>query len=172
MVEAGMKREVVITGMGCITPLGEDPDTLWANIIQGKSGVDWITSFDASDLKTKIAAEVKNFNPAERIGREARRMDRFVQFAVAAARQAVEHAGLDIHAGNRDLIGAVIGSGIGGISTILEQDRLLLERGPARISSLLVPMMLVDSWPSSLPVPQAPTQLAKPVKSSAAARLK
>jgi len=140
-----MKREVVVTGMGCVTPLGNDPDTLWSNIASGKSGVGWITHFDASDLKTKIAAEVKDFNPIEQIGRDARRMDRFSQFAVVAARQAISNANLIINEDNRDSIGVVVGSGIGGILTIVEQSEVLYTRGTGRITPLLVPMMLVDS---------------------------
>ncbi len=140
-----MKREVVITGMGCVSPLGNDPETLWKNIIAGKSGVGTITHFDTRDFKTKIAAEVKDFNPADHLGREARRMDRFSQFSVVAARQAVVHANLNINNDNRDQIGAVIGSGIGGISTSYEQFVVMSERGISRVSPFLVPMMLVDS---------------------------
>jgi 3-oxoacyl-[acyl-carrier-protein] synthase II len=140
-----MKREVVVTGMGCVTPLGNDPDTLWSNIAAGKSGVGLITLFDASDLKTKIAAEVKDFNPLDQIGRDARRMDRFSQFAVVAARQAITNANLHIDEHNRDSIGVVVGSGIGGILTLVEQSEVLFKRGAGRITPLLVPMMLVDS---------------------------
>ncbi len=120
-----MKRRVVVTGLGCISPLGNDVNSTWKNISGGKSGVGMITLYDASEHKTRIAAEVKDFDGAERFGRvEARRMDRFTQFALAAAQQAVADAGLKIDDGNRDRIGVVIGTGIGGLGTLFEQVRV------------------------------------------------
>jgi len=141
-----MRKRVVITGLGCISPVGNDVSTTWNNIRDGKSGVDYITHFDASEYKCKIAAEVKGFDGAALFGsREARRMDRFTQFAVAAAEQARQHARLEINDGNRDRIGAVVGSGIGGLGTLFEQMQVYAERGPMRVSPFLVPMMLPDS---------------------------
>lgn len=140
-----MRKRVVITGLGCITPLGNDVLTFWNNIRSGKSGVGYITHFDTTDFKCKIAAEVKDFDGAALFGRrEARRMDRFAQFAVAASMQAVEDAGLEIDDSNRDRIGVVIGSAIGGLGTVFEQMQVFRERGPSRVSPFLVPMMLPD----------------------------
>ncbi len=140
-----MRKRVVITGLGCITPLGNDVPTFWNNIRAGKSGVGYITHFDTTDFKCKIAAEVKDFDGAALFGRrEARRMDRFAQFAVAASMQAVVDAGLEIDDSNRDRIGVVIGSAIGGLGTVFEQMQVFRERGPSRVSPFLVPMMLPD----------------------------
>lgn len=141
-----MRKRVVITGLGCITPLGNDVPTLWAGIIAGVSGVDHITHYDTRDHRTKIAAEVKNFNGEALFGaREARRMDRFAQFALAAAMQAVSDARLEINENNRDRIGVVLGTGIGGVSTLFDNVKIYLERGPTRVSPFMVPMMLPDT---------------------------
>jgi len=141
-----VRKQVVITGLGCISPLGNHPIQLWENLIAGKSGVGRITHFDPSDYKVRIAAEVKEFDGAALFGsREARRMDRVTQFSLAASLQAVEHAHLTIDDGNRDRIGALIGTGIGGLGTLYEQMQVLAERGPSRVSPFLVPMMLPDT---------------------------
>lgn len=141
-----MRRRVVVTGLGCISPLGNDVPTLWKNILACRSGIDMITHFDARDFKTRFAAEVKDFDPAALFGnREARRMDRYTQFAVAAARQAVQDADLTISENNSSRIGIVIGTGIGGLGTLFEQMQVYFERGPQRVSPFLVPMMLTDS---------------------------
>jgi 3-oxoacyl-[acyl-carrier-protein] synthase II len=141
-----MSRRTVITGLGCITPLGNDEHTLWSNLLAGKSGIGRITLYDPEGYECQIAAEVKDFDAAELFGsRDARRMDRYSQFALAAAWQALENSGLEITNGNRDRIGAIIGSGIGGIGTLLEQMKVFLDRGPKRVSPFLVPMMLADS---------------------------
>ena len=148
-----MRKRVVITGMGCISPLGNDVSTLWQNIVAGKSGVKPITHYDTAQYKVKIAAEVRDFDPTAVFGaREARRMDRFSQFAVVAAQQAVQDAGLVIDDGNRDRIGVLIGSGIGGIGTLFEQMQVLLQRGPDRVSPFLVPMMLPDTGPGMVAI--------------------
>lgn len=141
-----MRKRVVVTGLGTISPLGNDVDSLWRGLLAGKSGVDYITHYDASDHKTKFAAHVKEFDAAALFGaREARRIDRFAQFALAAAMQAVQDSGLDITEDNRDRIGCVIGSGVGGISTLFDQVKVYYDRGPSRVSPFLVPMMIPDS---------------------------
>lgn len=143
-----MPERVVITGAGCISPVGNDVATMWSNIRSGRSGVSRITHFDASDYKCQVAAEVKGFDGNEEFGsREARRMDLFSQYVLAAALQAVEDAGLEVNDGNRDRIGAVLGTGIGGIGTLFEQMKVFMERGHSRVSPFLVPMMLPDSGP-------------------------
>jgi 3-oxoacyl-[acyl-carrier-protein] synthase II len=141
-----VRKRVVVTGLGCISPLGNDVPSLWDNLIKGQSGVGLITHYDTSEHKCKIAAEVKGFDPATLFGsREARRMDRVTQFALAATLQAVQQSGLQINDANRDRIGVVIGTGIGGLSTLYEQMLVFSERGPSRVSPFLVPMMLPDS---------------------------
>lgn len=148
-----MKKRVVVTGIGCISPLGNDVSTLWENLLQGKSGVAPITHYDASQFRTRIAAEVKDFDPVAQFGsREARRMDRFTQFALVAALQAVEDAKLEIHAGNCDRIGVVYGTAIGGIQTLLAQAEVFRERGPNKVSPFLVPMMLPDTGPGMIAI--------------------
>jgi 3-oxoacyl-[acyl-carrier-protein] synthase II len=143
-----MRKRVVVTGLGCISPLANNWPITWKNLVEGKSGIAKITRFDASEFKTRIAAEAKGFDPVSIFGsREARRMDRFTQFAVASSIQAVEQAGLIIDENNRERIGVVIGTGIGGIGTLLEQQSVLDSRGPDRISPFLVPMMLADTAP-------------------------
>jgi 3-oxoacyl-[acyl-carrier-protein] synthase II len=136
---------VVVTGIGAITPLGLDMDSTWENLVAGKSGVDYITLFDASDMETKFAGEVKGFEPTDYISRkEVRRMDRFAQLAVAAGYKAVKDADLTINESNQDDIGVFIGSGIGGLTTLFEQARVLIEKGPDRVSPFLAPMMIAD----------------------------
>lgn len=141
-----MRNRVVITGLGCISPLGNDVSSLWRNLLAGKSGVGNITHYDTSQFKVKIAAEVKDFDGVAIFGtRDARRMDRFVQFALAATYQALKHSNLTITESNRDRIGAILGTGIGGMSTLAEQTIVFFNRGPDRVSPLLVPMMLPDA---------------------------
>ena len=135
--------KVVITGMGAITPLGNDVETFWSNLCAGKSGVTQITRFDATAYATRIAAEVKDFDPTLWMERkEAKRNDRFVQLAIGAARQAVESARLDVPNLDADRIGVIVGSGIGGIETFETQHQILLERGPDRVSPFFIPMMI------------------------------
>jgi 3-oxoacyl-[acyl-carrier-protein] synthase II len=141
-----MRKRVVITGMGCISPLGNDVSTLWSNILAGKSGVGFITHYDTSRFEVKIGAEIKDFDGIALFGtRDARRMDRFVQFALAAAFQAVKHADLVITESNRDRIGVMLGTGIGGMNTLFQQMEIFFQRGPDRVSPFLVPMMLPDT---------------------------
>ncbi len=148
-----MPNRVVITGLGCVCPLGNDVQTMWNNIISGKSGVRLITHYDSSEFKCKIAAEVKGFDGAALFGnREARRMDPFTQYALASALQALDHAQLQINDGNRDRIGAVIGTGIGGLNTLHKQIQVFMEKGPSRVSPFLVPMMLPDTAPGMVAI--------------------
>ena len=141
-----MRRRVVVTGMGCISPVGNTVKETWESLLAGRSGAGPITLFDASRHKTRFAAEVKGFDAASIFGnREARKMDRFAQFATAAALEALEQAGLKIDESNRDRIGILIGTGIGGIGTLMEQVEVMRERGPDRVSPFLVPMMVSDS---------------------------
>lgn len=138
-------RRVVITGMGVVTSLGLGIEPFWQNLLVGKSGIGPITSFDASAFTTRFAAEVHDFNPEEFMERkEARRMDRFVQFSVAATRMAMEDACFNITPENAERVGVLIGSGIGGILTIEEQFRIMLEKGPDRISPFFIPMLISD----------------------------
>jgi 3-oxoacyl-[acyl-carrier-protein] synthase II len=148
-----MRKRVVVTGLGCVSPLGNDAPTTWQNALRGHSGVDWITHYDASQYKTRFAAQVKDFDGQALFGsREARRMDRFTQFGLAAAMQAVYDSGLVIGDANRDRIGVVIGTGIGGLSTLFEQMQVFTERGPMRVSPFLVPMMLPDTGAGTIAI--------------------
>jgi 3-oxoacyl-[acyl-carrier-protein] synthase II len=132
--------------MGCVSPVGNTVKDSWDSLLAGKSGAAPITLFDASKNKTRFAAEVKGFDAVALFGtREARKMDRFTQFATVAALEALENSGLNIDDSNRDRIGVLIGTGIGGVGTIMEQVDVMRERGPDRISPFLVPMMISDS---------------------------
>ncbi|CAM5787927.1 MULTISPECIES: beta-ketoacyl-ACP synthase II [Brevibacillus] len=140
-----MKRRVVITGVGVVSPLGNDATTFWNSLLEGKSGISPITSFDASDYPTQIAGEVKDFNPEDYMDKkDIRRTDRFVQFGLAAAKMAVEDAKLEITAENAERVGVYIGSGIGGLSTWEEQHQVLLEKGPRRVSPFFIPMLIAN----------------------------
>lgn len=141
-----MRKRVVVTGMGCVSPVGNTVEETWQALLAGKPGAANITRFDASQHKTKFAAEVKEFDGKALFGvREARKMDRFTQFAMAATLEALEQSNYSIDESNRDRIGVLIGSGIGGIGIMLEQVEIMRERGPSRISPFLIPMMLSDS---------------------------
>jgi 3-oxoacyl-[acyl-carrier-protein] synthase II len=141
-------RRVVVTGVGTLTPVGNDVAATWQGLLDGKSGAGPITQFDANqDFDVRFAAEVKGFNPEDFLERkEARRMDRFAQFAIAASQQAMDSAGLSSKPADVDFdrIGVIIGSGIGGIATFEEQARVMVERGPKRISPFFVPMFIPD----------------------------
>jgi 3-oxoacyl-[acyl-carrier-protein] synthase II len=141
-----MNRRVVITGLGAVTPVGNDVATLWSNLLAGQGGAGPITLFDAAAFKTKFACEVKNFDAGTLIGKkDARRMDRFTQLAVVAAQQALQDSALIVNADNTARIGVYIGSGIGGIGTMEAELRQLITKGPDRVSPFLVPMMLPDT---------------------------
>ncbi|MBS4020904.1 MAG: beta-ketoacyl-ACP synthase II [Dethiobacter sp.] len=140
-----MKRRVVITGLGVVTPLGIGREIFWQNLCAGKSGAAKVSHFDVTDYPTQIGAEVKNFNPLDYIDKkEARRMDRFGQFAVAAARLAVNDARLDTSALDWERAGVSVGSGIGGIQTLEEQMKVLYAKGPRRVSPFFVPMLIAN----------------------------
>ena len=141
-----LKHRVVITGMGVVTSLGQELDLFWDNLTQGKSGISRIESFDTSDYPTQIAAEIKEFNVEEYIERkEARKMDRFVQFAAAGTFKALQDSGLNIAEDtNPERVGVMIGSGIGGLGTLEAQHSILLEKGPKRMSPFFIPMMIAN----------------------------
>jgi 3-oxoacyl-[acyl-carrier-protein] synthase II len=135
----------VVTGIGILSPLGLDNTTTWESLIAGKSGIDYITLFDAQSMETKIAGEVKGFDPTNYIDRKtARHMDRFAQLSVAASLQALQQSSIQINSTNQDDIGIVIGSGIGGLTTLYEQIKIMLEKGPDRVSPFLIPMLIAD----------------------------
>ncbi len=140
-----MRKRVVVTGLGCVSPVGNTTKDTWQALLEGKSGAAPITTFDASAHKTKFAAEVKGFDAAALFGtRDARKMDRFTQFATAATLEAMTQSGLKVDESNRDRIGILIGTGIGGIGSLLEQYDIMRERGPERVSPFLIPMMISD----------------------------
>jgi beta-ketoacyl-acyl-carrier-protein synthase II len=140
-----MKRRVVVTGLGAVTPLGNDVETTWKNVIAGKNGIGPLTRVNADDFPAKVAGEVKDFDPIEYMEKkDAKRMDRFTQFAVAAAKMAVKDADLNITEEIAPRVGVWIGSGIGGMETYEEQFRIGLEKGWRRVSPFFVPMMIPD----------------------------
>ena len=148
------RTRVVITGIGVVCPVGNTVDDAWNNLIAGRSGIGQITQFDASDLKTQFAGEVKEFDPDEVFGRrESRRMDRFTQFALAATQEALNHAQLTVDPDNAHRYGAVTGSGIGGIGTLMAEAEKALENGSMQwVSPHLVPMMLPDTAPGKIAI--------------------
>lgn len=140
-----INNRVVVTGIGISCPVGLNASSTWEALIAGKSGIDYITLFDPEPFDTKFAGEVKGFEPTDYISRrEARHLDRFAQLAVAASLQAVKQAGIQINPTNQDNIGVIIGSGFGGLLTLSEQIRILLEKGPDKVSPFLAPMMAAD----------------------------
>ncbi len=142
---ANLPRRVVITGIGAVTPLGLTVEETWSACLAGASGIDTITRFDISGYSTRIAACVKDFEPSLYMGvKEARRMDRFIQFAMAASKMAMDDSGLVIDDQNGPRVGVCIGSGIGGLMTIEEQHRVLLDKGAGRVSPFLIPSIICD----------------------------
>ena len=139
------KRRVVVTGLGLLTPLGMGVKTTWENLVNGKSGIRKITSFDTSAFPTQIAGEVENFNPEDYIEpKEVKKMDRFIHFAVAATTMAFNDSGLKIKDHNAERIGVIVGSGMGGLHTIEHYHSVLLEKGPKRITPFFVPMLSIN----------------------------
>ncbi len=142
MVEA---RRVVVTGVGAVTPVGNTAEEFWAALLQGKSGIGPITRFDAGPLPTKIAGEVKGFDSLRFIDKkDDRKFDPFLKYAIACAAMAVEDAGLNVERVDRTRFGVLVGSGIGGITTLLESHKVLLEKGPDRVSPFFIPMLIIN----------------------------
>lgn len=138
-----MKRRVVITGAGVVSSLGFGLDQFWGSIKEGRNGISEITRIDVSEMSTKVGAEIKDFDPTQFIDKkEARRMDRYNQFAMAASKLAVENAKLDLDSLDKDRCGVIVGSGIGGIGTFEEQHSVLISKGPGRVSPFFIPMMI------------------------------
>lgn len=138
-----MKNRVVITGIGAITPIGIGKDDFWQALLAGKSGIGRITRFDAAEYSAQIAGEVKDFDPSAYIDKkEAKRMDRYAQFAVAATKMALEDGNVDLEKEDRERVGVIIGTGIGGIETLHSQYKALFDKGPGRISPFFIPMMI------------------------------
>lgn len=136
-------RRVVVTGLGAVTPIGNNVEEFWNGIKAGKCGIDKVTLFDATDFKTQIAGEVKNFEPTDFIEKkDARKMDRYTQLAMVAADEAVKDSGLNMEDEDPWKVGVITGSGIGGIHTLEEQHKSLLDRGPGRVSPFFIPMMI------------------------------
>jgi len=138
-----LKHRAVITGMGVVSPVGNNLEEFWNNLIEGKSGIGLLTRFDTTDLPTKVAGEVKNFEPTDWISKkESRHMDRFAQFAIAAAKMALQHSGLDLEKVDKERAGVVMGCGIGGVTTFEEQKEVLMAKGSGRITPFFVPMLI------------------------------
>lgn len=143
--EEGRARRVVITGMGALTPIGLDVPTTWTALVKGESGIGPISLFDTSDLDVRIAGEIKDFVPSNYMDKkEARRLDRFLQLGIAAAQEAVRDADLTVDAAEADQVGVLMGSGVGGLNTMVEQVSILITRGPDRVSPFMVPMFIQD----------------------------
>lgn len=140
-----MKRRVVVTGLGVVSPVGNNKEEFWTSLINSRSGVGLLASFDCKDYDSRIAGEVKNFTPASFISKkELRRMEKFVQFAVTAAKEAVDDSGLEIEKEDPFDIGVLLGSGIGSLRIIEEQYKVILNRGPSKITPFLIPMLIVN----------------------------
>ncbi len=142
-----MENRVVVTGLGIISPVGNDISTFWQSLKEGKSGAGPITCFDASKFDSRIAAEIKNFDPAlyGLSSKDVKRMDKFAQYAIASARQAFSDSGLDLEKEDRERIGVLIGSGIGSLFTIEEEHKVMLSKGPSKMSPFLIPMLIVNA---------------------------
>jgi 3-oxoacyl-[acyl-carrier-protein] synthase II len=139
------RRRVVVTGMGAVTPLGNDVETSWRAAVEGRSGIGPITRFDASAYDTRIAGEVRNFNPEEyAAAKDLRRMDPFIHYAIAASKQAAAQANLVIDENNAEQVAVLIGSGIGGLDTLYEAATTLLQKGPSKVGPFTIPMLLID----------------------------
>lgn len=147
------KRRIVVTGVGVVSPVGNTKVDFWQALCAGKNGAGFVTFFDVTNFSSKIDAEVKNFEPSLFINpKETKRMDRFVQFAVAASKMALSDSGLDLEKENRNRIGVLIGSGIGGLYIIEEQHKTYLAKGPSRISPFLIPMLIVNMAPGQVSI--------------------
>jgi len=146
-----VKRRVVVTGMGLVTPLGTGLDNVWDQILQGRSGIAPITRFDVSRHETKIAGEVKNFNPEDYVPhKEVKKMDLFIHYALGAAQVAINEAKLDMTKEQSDRVGVVVGTGLGGLPTIEKYHQVLMERGPDRITPFFIPMLIANLAPGQI----------------------
>lgn len=145
-----MKR-VVITGLGPVTPIGIGKENYWQSLIEGRTGISYIKNFDAKNHVSKIAGEVKDFHPADYMGKkEAKRMDKFSQFAVVGAKLAIDDSKLDVEKVNKERVGVILGSGVGGIETLEKEHTKLVERGPKRVSAFFIPMMISNMGPGQI----------------------
>ncbi|HNY69642.1 MAG TPA: beta-ketoacyl-ACP synthase II [Syntrophorhabdus sp.] len=148
-----MKRRVVVTGIGLVTPCGIGTDNVWNNILSGKSGIGPITRFNTDRFDTKFAGEVKDFNPEDYVQpKEVKKMDLFIHYALAAAHIAVKDAGLDMGKEDPERVGVVVGTGLGGLPTIEKYHSVLLERGPGRITPFFIPMLIANEAPGHIAI--------------------
>ena len=148
-----MKRRVVVTGMGFVTPLGTGLENVWELMLQGKSGIGPITRFDVSRHETKIAGEIKNFNPEEYVShKEVKKMDLFIHYSLAATKVAVDDAKLDMTKEQSDRVGVFVGTGLGGLPTLEKYHQILMERGPDRISPFFIPMLIANLAPGQIAI--------------------
>lgn len=137
------KKRAVITGMGVVSPVGNTLEKFWDSLVSGQSGIDFVTRFDVSDMPTKVAAEIKDFEPTDWLDRkESRHMDRFTQLAMAAAKMAVKDSGLDLNQLNKERASCIVGTGVGGVTTLEQQKEVLMAKGPGRISPFFIPMLI------------------------------
>lgn len=140
------KRRVVVTGMGCISSVGIGVEKTWNGLVEGRNGIDIITCFDPSEFASQMAGEVKDFDPLEHMTKmEARKLDRCCQFGIIASEEAIQDANLDLEKVDRNRVGCILGTGIGGVSTLEEQKTILIERGPSRVSPFMVPKMMANA---------------------------
>ncbi len=147
------ERRVVVTGLGVISPVGNNKEDFWSALISGQSGIRRITAFDASDYDSQIAGEVKDFDPTRLIPpKELKRMEKFVQFAFCATKEALKDSNLDLSKEDPFRVGVLIGSGIGSLRIIEEQHKILLERGPSRLTPFLIPMLIVNMAPGHISI--------------------
>jgi len=148
-----MAKRVVVTGLGAVTPLGNNVETFWNNVLAGKSGIAKLTHFDVTNFDSKIAGEVKDFDPSPVVDRkDVKRMDLFVQYALVATQEALRDSKLDMDTADRDRIGVIVGCGIGGIGVAETQETNLLQKGPGRVSPFLVPMMIPNMAPGQVAI--------------------
>ncbi|MFC1554596.1 beta-ketoacyl-ACP synthase II [candidate division KSB1 bacterium] len=148
-----MNRKVLITGMGALTPIGNNITEYWDSLKSGKNGIDRITKFDTSEFSVNIAGELKEYDPLNSIDKKmAKRMDKFAQYAVTTANMAVEDSGIDFEKTDRNKAGVIVGSGVGGLGTHEEQNRKLIERGPGRVSPFYIVMMIADIAPGHISI--------------------
>ena len=146
-------RRVVITGMGCVTPVGNNLKEFWASLLEGKSGIRKITYFDTSLYPSQIAGEVKNFDPSPYIeAKSVRRLDKFAQYAIVSTYMALEDAGIDVQKIEKEKAGVILGSGIGGLQVIEDQHAILMSKGPSKVSPFLIPMLIADEAPGQIAI--------------------